>query len=275
MFPARTIIFLACLMCFARVHAQSDTTYILIPAGKYSVGQKGHVLNPLRKVHVDSFYMASTELTNASFKKFVDATGYITDAEQLKNALVFEPGLEEFKWKEDSTASWKYPNGVTRGGIAAKMNHPVTTVSYYDIIAYCTWAGLRLPTLDEWEIASRAGSATSYFWGMGQQHISEYANIWQGRNHLKADSTDGYMYTAPVASFRPNPWGMYDMYGNVFEFCEGKLATDPQEKNVVHARGGSWWCSKNACNFFNSVDIGRVNPHASFSNQGFRTVKSP
>ena len=256
------------------VWAQTDTTYILVPSGEYTVGQKNHVLNPLRKVKVASYYIASTELTNASFKKFVDATGYITDAERLKNAMVFEPGLEEFKWLEDSTANWRYPNGISRGGIEFKPNHPVTTISYYDILAYCKWAGVRLPTLVEWEIASRAGAATKYFWGEEQKDIRKYANIWYGHDHLQPDNTDGFIYTANVASFLPNKWGIFDMYGNVFEFCEGKLPTDKPGKNIAHARGGSWWCSKNACNFFNSVDIGRVNPHASFSNQGFRTAKS-
>jgi sulfatase modifying factor 1 len=254
--------------------AQTDTTFVLIPAGEYIVGQKGHVLNPLRKIKTDSFYMAATELTNASFKKFIDATGYITDAERLKNAMVFEPGLDEFEWLEDSTACWKFPNGISRGGIDGKMNHPVTSISYHDIQQYCAWAHVRLPTLNEWEIASRSGAATLYFWGNDKQDIHNYANIWYGRNHLKADSSDGYMYTAPVASFQPNPWGLYDMYGNVFEFCEGKLPGDKPGKKVAHARGGSWWCSKNACNFFNSVDIGKISPHASFSNQGFRTAKS-
>lgn len=256
--------------CANAQHAQPFTT---IPAGTYTIGQKNHQLNPLRKVKIDSFAIATTELTNALFEQFVNATGYITDAEKLKNAMVFEPGLEEFKWKEDSTAYWRFPNGITNGGIEKKMNHPVTTISYKDALAYCAWAKVRLPSLDEWEIASRVQSNETYFWGDDKTAIVDYANIWHGRNHLEADISDGFMYTAPVASFKPNQLGLYDMYGNVFEFCEGKLANSKGKKNIVHARGGSWWCSKNACNFYNSVDIGRVHRRASFSNQGFRVVK--
>ncbi|MRG48363.1 SUMF1/EgtB/PvdO family nonheme iron enzyme [Chitinophaga sp. SYP-B3965] len=228
--------------------------YINIPAGTYTVGEKGHV----RKVHITGFKIANTELTNASFEKFVLATGYVTDAEKFKNAMVFVPGLAEFRWLEDSTAYWRYPNGVSRGGIEQKMDHPVTTISYHDAQAYCAWAKVRLPTLDEWEIASRVGNTFP-------------GNIWHGRDHLQADNSDGFMYTSPVGSFQPNAIGLYDLFGNVFEFCSGALPGDG--KNVVHARGGSWWCSKNACSFFNATDIGRVQMRASFSNQGFRVVK--
>lgn len=257
------------------LQAQQDSVYIRIPSGRYIVGQESHLLNPRRSVTIRTFLIASTELTNASFKKFIDATGYLTDAERLKNAMVFEPGLAEFKWKEDSTANWKYPNGLAQGGIDHKMDHPVTTISYQDIQAYCAWAGVRLPTLEEWEIASRAGAETPYFWGKDQKRIGDYANIWHGQDHVQADSRDGFMYTAPVASFLPNKWGLYDLYGNVFEFCEGQLPGDPPGNIIVHARGGSWWCSKHACNFFNSADIGRVSRNASFSNQGFRVIITP
>lgn len=251
--------------------AQQEEKFVIVAAGYYEVGKKGHHLNPLRRVWTDSFSIAATELTNQAFAQFIDATHYRTDAERLKNALVFEPGLAEFKWKEDSTACWRYPNGIGHGGIEHKMNHPVTTISYADIKAYCRWAGVRLPSFEEWEIASRAGAGTVYHWGNEDSVISRYANIWQGQDHLTADSSDGYMYTAPVGSFAPNAWGLYDMYGNVFEFCEGALPTDTK-KELAHARGGSWWCSRHSCNYFNSVDIGRVHPHASFSNQGFRVV---
>lgn len=257
---------------FATLQREADSNFVLIPHGTYTIGKKGHLLNPFRKVEVNDFYIAKTETTNRQFEKFITATSYKTDAERHHNAMVFQPGLKEFEWIEDPTAYWRYPNGMSRGGIENKMDHPVTCISYSDILAYCKWAGVRLPSLPEWEIACRAGSDSDYFFGNDRDKIMKYANIWYGRNHLTADSSDGYMYTSPVASFTPNAWGLYDMYGNVFEFCTGKLKAS--EKNTIaHARGGSWWCSKNACSFFNSYDIGRVNIHASFSNQGFRTVK--
>ncbi len=256
----------------SQLFAQADTNFVLVRAGTYTIGKKGQLLNPLRKVKVESYSISKTETTNRQFAQFVNATGYKTDAEKMHSAMVFQPGLKEFEWIEDSTAFWRYPNGINRGGIENKMDHPVTCISFNDIQAYCHWAGVRLPTLEEWEIACRAGSTNDYFFGKDEQEISRYANIWKGRDHLTADSTDGYMYTSPVASFKPNPWGLYDMYGNVFEFCTGKLKEN-ESSTIAHARGGSWWCSRNACNFFNSYDIGRVNIHASFSNQGFRVVK--
>jgi sulfatase modifying factor 1 len=266
------LIHIALNLCTTNMFAQPDSNFVLIHRGTYSVGKKGHLINPLRKVAVKDFYIAKTETTNQQFEKFVSATSYKTDAERMHDALVFQPGLKEFEWVQDSTAYWRFPNGINRGGIENKMNHPVTCISYTDIVAYCKWVGMRLPSLPEWEIACRAGSANDYFFGNNRDNIKKYANIWYGRNHLVADSSDGYMYTAPVASFAPNSWGLYDMYGNVFEFCSGKLK-ESESNTIAHARGGSWWCSKNACSFFNSYDIGRVNIHASFSNQGFRVVK--
>jgi sulfatase modifying factor 1 len=265
------------LSCTGRVEAQNlllhpDSSFVQVHGGTYFVGKKGHLLNPRRKVTLGDYYIAKTETTNRQFTAFIQATGYVTDAERLHNAMVFEPGLKEFEWLEDSTAYWRFPNGISRGGIENKMDHPVTCISFNDIQAYCKWAGVRLPSLEEWEVACRVGSDKDYFFGDDRSLIGKYANVWHGRNHLVADSSDGYMYTAPVASFAPNPWGLYDMYGNVFEFCTGKLKKN--EKNTLaHARGGSWWCSKNACNFFNSYDIGRVSIFASFSNQGFRVAK--
>lgn len=268
----KCILFFLHLCSLVEVDAQADRNFVLVPAGVYSIGKKGHVNNPLRKVSINSFFIAKTETTNAEFARFVDETGYVSDAEKRKNALVFSAGLDEFEWLEDSTAYWRFPNGISRGGIEDKMNHPVTCISYSDILAYCKWAKLRLPSLEEWEIACRAGTTTGYFFGDQPTRLKEFANIWYGKKHMTADSSDGYQYTSPVGSFSPNPWGLYDMYGNVFEFCSGKLKAS-QPATLVHARGGSWWCSTRSCNYFNSYDIGRVNMHASFSNQGFRVAK--
>ncbi len=256
------------------VSSQIAFQFIEIPAGKYILGQRGHVNNPLHTVDLKKpYYISNLEITNAQFKEFIDETHYITDAEKSHNALVFVPGLGVYEWLEDSTAQWRFPNGISRGGIESKMDHPVTCISYRDVLAYCKWANVRLPSLDEWEIACRAGSSTKLFFGNDKTQISKYANIWNGKNHFSQDTTDLYTYTSPVGHFQPNLWGLYDMYGNVFEFCEGSIASARNIANVACARGGSWWCSKNTCNFFNSVDIGRVKKNASFSNQGFRVVR--
>ncbi len=261
------------LLLTTNLFSQSINDFVGVPKGQYWVGKKNYVTNPLRQISIDSFFISKTEITNKQFESFIKATLYITDAQRMHNAQVFEPGLKEFKWLNDTSAFWRYPNGKNRGDIEDKMDHPVTTISYNDALAYCKWAGVRLPLLNEWEIACRAGSTADYFWGNDRTEIKRYGNIWYGHDHLMADSSDNYMYTSPVASFSPNPWGLYDMYGNVFEFCQGERIGEPKNKKIAHARGGSWWCSKNACNFFNSYDIGRVSIHASFSNQGFRVVK--
>jgi sulfatase modifying factor 1 len=244
-----------------------------IPAGTYRVGKADRLDSPVRNVKIKAFLLSKFETTNAEFSAFVSATGYKTDTELHHNGMVFEPGLKEFRWIQDPTANWRFPNGKSRGGIADKMNHPVTSISFHDAEQYCKWAKVRLPTLNEWEIACRAGSKTDYFFGNDGKQVGKYANVWHGRDHLKPDLSDGYLTTAPVGSFQPNPLGLYDMYGNVFEFCSGRLASD-RHTGTRHSRGGSWWCSANSCCAFNSVDIGSVNGHASFSNQGFRIAKS-
>jgi sulfatase modifying factor 1 len=260
--------------CAPLPHNRPTFGFVLIPAGSYSVGKAGSGRNPLRTTHIDSFFLAIYETSNRQFAAFIAATHYITDAEKHHNAMVFQPGLGEFRWLQDSTASWRWPNGITRGGIGDRMDHPVTCISYRDALAYCTWAKMRLPTLEEWEIACRAGTTTDYFFGATDDRIGEYANIWHGHDHLKPDHGDDYMYTSPVGKFKPNPWGLYDMYGNVFEFCTGKLSPT-ESPATAHGRGGSWWCSKNSCHSFNSSDIGSINIHASFSNMGFRAATAP
>jgi formylglycine-generating enzyme len=250
-------------------------SFITIPVGTYTLGAKGHAYNPLHIVKITKpFYISNTEITNAQFDSFVMAKNYITTAEKFHNARIFLPVLRAYEWLNDSTANWRFPNGIKRGGIENKMNHPVTCISYKDALAYCNWAGVRLPTLNEWEIASRAGSQQNYFFTENaKKALPKYANIWYSNSHLKADTTDGFMYTSPVGSFAPNAWGLYDVYGNVFEFCNGTNKHNINKNNIAIARGGSWWCSQNTCSFFNSVDMGRTSKSSSFSNQGFRVVK--
>ena len=246
--------------------------FVLLRAGLYRLGKADHVENPVRSVRLGAFEIARTETTNAEFAAFVKTTGYLTDAERRHNAMTFAPPLPEFRWIRDPSANWRFPNGIKGGGIEGRSNHPVTGISFADALAYCRWAKVRLPTLEEWEAASRAGAATDYFFGANRAEIGRYANVWHGRDHRKPDLSDGYVTTAPVGSFRPNTLGLYDVYGNVFEFCSGRLPSDRSSRRV-HARGGSWWCSPRSCCFFNSADIGSVDVHASFSNQGFRVAR--
>ncbi len=247
--------------------------FVNIEGGYFILGDTSSKINPVRKVMHTAFEISNTEITNRQFAQFVLMTRYITDAEKNKNALVFYPGLDEFEWKEDSTANWRYPNGRSRGGIEDKMDHPVTCISFHDAGAFCAWSKYRLPTLDEWEIACRANTRTKYFWGNQPDSINSYANIWQGKTHKKAARKEDYLYTAPVGSYKPNPFGLYDMYGNVFEFVSDQPEKEEYNTDLAYARGGSWWCSANSCNYFNSIDIGKVNRSASFSNHGFRVVK--
>lgn len=266
----RFILLFCCSILIESIYGQ--TTFVKIPDGEYLIGEKMSIDNPIRKVKIENLEISTTEVTNKEFEEFVLESGYFTLAEKRHNAQIFEPGLGEFKWLQDSTAYWRYPNGISRGGIEHKMNHPVTGICYRDVLAYCEWKGVRLPTFEEWEVAAKAGSQGKYSTDISLDNILEYANIWHLRNHLEADSTDGFVTTSPVKSFKANAWGLYDVFGNIFEFCDGKLEKDGNRK-VAHARGGSWWCSRYSCSAFNSVFIGSVNPNASFSNLGFRVVR--
>lgn len=252
----------------------TDSNYVTIKSGEYVIGEAGNKINPKRTIIIDEFEISKTEITNSQFEKFIVETNYITTAEQLKNAKTFRVGLPEFEWIEDTTAYWRFPFGKSLGSIESKMNHPVTCISYIDIQVYCSWANERLPTLVEWEIASKGGLHQKYFFGDSVLHINTYANIWKNKTHAETPILDTYLFTAPVASFKPNQFGIYDMYGNVFEFCDDQYELLKNNKELVCARGGSWWCSTNSCNYFNSIDIGRINKYASFSNHGFRTVKN-
>lgn len=258
-----------CIILFSK----SDDQFVEIDGGTYRIGAKDNPGNPLRYVKLESYEISKTEVTNEQFAAFVKATGYVTTAEKYQNAMTFRVGLEEFEWIEDKTANWRYPFGKSMGGIEHKQDHPVTCISFKDALAYCEWAHERLPTLAEWEVASRCGSRTRYFWGQDEKRLPEFANTWINDDHLAVPRKDRHLFTSPVASYDANPWGLYDLYGNVFEFCADKTPYFESVKTIACARGGSWWCSLNSCSYFNSEDIGRIDRFASFSNHGFRTVR--
>lgn len=246
-----------------------------IPAGKYALGAKDEPFNSPHTPKLAAYRIADAETTTAQFAQFVKETGYVTDAEKRGFGKVFREGMPDWAWVDIKGACWRLPMGPD-GPNAEKdlANHPVTQISGADAEAYCRWLGARLPTLDEWEAAARAGVKTRFPWG--DEFERGKANIWNGKTHKAEEPGDGFTYTAPVRSFAPNAWGLYDVIGNVFEYCAGLPApVQGREGVLIAGRGGSWWCSTGTCSFFNLVDIGRMDRHGALSNQGFRVVFDP
>jgi formylglycine-generating enzyme required for sulfatase activity len=225
---------------------------VWIPGGEFSMGgpdASGGVCSvdtvadarPVLRVKVDGFWMDKTEVTNAEFARFVDATGYKTVAEiaptkeefpdalpemLVAGAVVFRPppravGLHNHLqwWTYVPGANWRHPEGPD-STIEGRGNHPVVHIAWQDAEAYAKWAGKRLPTEAEWEFAARGGlSGKTYAWGDDFQPDGKImANTWQGRFPVKDEAEDGFAGTAPVASFPANGYGLHDMAGNVWEW---------------------------------------------------------
>ena len=204
---------------------------------------------PKHKVFVSSFWMDETEVTNDQFKRFVDETGYVTTAEKsiewedikkivppgtpkphdsllAPSSLIFfetkTENLSDFTqwWKLKRNANWRQPFGQN-SSIDGKGNHPVVHISWDDAQAYCKWAGKRLPTEAEFEYASRGGvENTLYSWGNEPVDRGDLkANVWEGKFPTNNKIKDEFYYTAPVKSYKPNKYGLYDIAGNVWEWC--------------------------------------------------------
>ncbi len=265
-----------------------EVVLVEVKAGTYTVGEIGHPRNPLRTIGLDAFEIGRSEVTNAQFAKFVEATGYLTDAERSGFGMTFQEGMDDWKWDSTPGATWRFPFGPSRAGIEGKQSHPVTQISFRDAEAYCRWAGFRLPSVEEWEVAARADtpsepeafqrpSSATPMWPWGEVYSPQgrlMANTWQGSSHRNNTMEDGHLYTAPVGQFPPNAWGLHDVIGNVFEYCTDERARDRNGDLWAAGRGGSWWCSNGTCDYFNLIDIGQMHPRATLANQGFRVARS-
>uniref|UniRef100_A0A663M5L1 Sulfatase modifying factor 1 n=1 Tax=Athene cunicularia TaxID=194338 RepID=A0A663M5L1_ATHCN len=210
---------------------------VAIPGGVFTMGTDEPDIQqdgewPARRVHVNSFYMDQYEVSNEEFERFVNSTGYVTEAEKFGDSFVFEGMLsEEVKadihqavaaapwWLPVKGANWRHPEGPD-SSISNRMDHPVLHVSWNDAVAFCTWAGKRLPTEAEWEYSCRGGLENRLFpWGNKLQPRGEhYANIWQGVFPTNNTAEDGYKGTAPVTAFPPNGYGLYNIVGNAWEW---------------------------------------------------------
>jgi sulfatase modifying factor 1 len=307
---------------------------VWIAGGEFSMGTNEEESyeheRPAHRVRIDGFWMDESEVTNQQFKEFVEATSYVTVAERkpeweslkdqlppdavrpdegklVPGSLVFTPplyavSLNDYSqwWSYVPGADWRHPEGPG-SSIDGRMNHPVVHVSYDDALAYCEWAGKRLPTEAEWEFASRGGTdGQRYPWG--EEFTSsgmQMANTFQGVFPSSNAGEDGFSGSAPVKSFAPNGYGLYDMIGNVWEWtsdfynttyfneqltngiasnprgCEIPYdPTEPYAKKRV-TKGGSFLCAQNYCmNFRPSARQGSA-IDTGMSHMGFRCVSTP
>ena len=277
---------------------------------------------PQHLVAVDGFWMDRSPVTNADFEKFVKATGYVTVAERPLDPKAFPgvpsdmlvPGSAVFNatgdpvpldnplqwWRYTPGANWRHPEGPG-SDIGTRADHPVVHVAYEDALAYAKWAGKRLPTEAEFEFAARGGlDRNLYPWGTElMPGHKPAANLWQGRFPAKDSAEDGYAGTAPVTAFAANGFGLYDMGGNVWQWCADwyradyytTLATgggltrnprgpddsfDPQEPGVSKRvlKGGSYLCSEQYCGRYLVGSRGKGEVTSGASNLGFRLVRS-
>ncbi len=292
---------------------------VWVPGGEFMMGSDEAQPDegPAHRVVVEAFWMDRTEVTNAEFGRFVRETNYVTVAERqpdpkdfpgappenlVPGSIVFSPPPGDVSldncfqwWKYVPGADWRHPEGPDTS-IAGREKHPVVQVSWEDAAAFAKWAGKRLPTEAEWEFAARGGlDRMPYCWGEDQRPGDRWlANIWQGRFPNENKLEDGYRGTAPVGSFPANGYGLFDMSGNVWEWCADWYRPDyygasplrdpqgppssfnpnqPGELRRV-TRGGSYLCSDLYCTGYRPSARMNSSPDTGLCHTGFRCVRS-
>ena len=257
---------------------------LLIKGGKFLMGTEDGMSYeaPVHEVTVKSFWMDRHEVTLDEFSMFVSVTGYKTDAEKFGWSGAFN--LKTGEWKKTKGANWRHPDGP---GSEAASSEPVCQVSWNDATAYAKWAGKRLPTEAEWEYAARGGlEQKKYSWGDELRPGGKpVANWWQGSFPDQNTGEDGFIGRAPVESFPPNGFGLYDVTGNVWEWCADWYKDDyyvksgrddprgPDDGKERVIRGGSWMCAENFCTNYRVAARSQATPDSGLNNLGFRCVR--
>jgi formylglycine-generating enzyme len=329
----------------AKTSPSTPQGFAYIPGGIFTMGSEATYAfpneKPAHEVSVSPFLLAVHDVTNADFARFVAATGYITvaersvDWEEIKKqvppgtprppdfqlqpgSLVFQPTAGPVDvsdmsqwWVWTTGASWRHPEGPG-SDITGRENHPVVQVAFEDAQAYAKWAGARLPTEAEWEFAARGGLVRArYAWGEADPHPAEgrhLANTWTGDFPWRNTAADGYAGTSPVGSYPANYYGLFDMGGNVWNWCSDlyagdtfavratrpemcgdpsgppagaglrPLAGDPSPAEVPGqprhvTKGGSFLCNPSYCESYRPSARRGTPPDTGTSHIGFRLAK--
>lgn len=317
-----------------RADASWTNDMVWIPGGTFWMGEEHGQSDerPVHRVTVDGFWLDRTEVTNEQFERFVRATGYVTVAERkpdprdfpgvpeenlVPGSIVFSPpSLQEINraraeaglppaseypmdnhfiwWRYVPGANWRHPEGP-QSDLRGREKHPVVHVAWEDAVAYCRWAGKRLPTEAEWEYAARGRlDRKRYVWGDELTPSGRWlANVWQGRFPLENTAEDGFRATAPVGSYPPNGFGLHDMAGNVWEWCADwylpdyyahspatnprgpDTSFDPNEPGVMKRvqRGGSFLCAEVYSTGYRPAYRMKNTPDTGMQHVGFRCAK--
>lgn len=327
---APLILFAACCCSDLPSRFEAPAGMVWIPGGEFTMGSEGvdskKDEQPPHSVKVDGFWMDATPVTNKQFKEFVEATHYVTTAEKAPTleeimaqvppgtrpppnellvaaSLVFKQtsgpvplNTNRRWWEWKPGADWRHPTGP-ESSIEGKEEYPVVQISWFDAVAYAKWAGKRLPSEAEWEYAAygRQGGV-KYVWGNDEfSEENPQINIWQGEFPYK--STKGEVGTTSVHKYKPNPYGLYDMAGNVWQWCSDlynlntykedaakglvvnpkgpEKCFDPEEPHAIKYvhRGGSFLCHQSYCKGYRITARMKTCPDTSLDHLGFRCVK--
>ena len=289
---------------FARPETPAPGLAIAIAGGPAVTGTDAPVFRedgegPARRVTLRPFRIEAHAVTNRRFAGFVAATGYRTDAERYGWSYVFQdflpPGSDAPSppgtnwWRKVDGAFWAAPEGPG-SSVEARQDHPAIHVSWNDATAFAAWAGGRLPTEAEWEHAAKGGDAAACFpWGAGEPSDEEagWCNIWQGDFPRRNTGADGFLGTAPVDAFRPNGYGLFNMCGNVWEWCadafrvrslSGAAKARNRAAQAEHERvmkGGSYLCHHSYCYRYRIAARSGRSPDTSAGHAGFRVAYDP
>ena len=247
--------------------------------GTITIGSDSREVNekPAFEKNIAPFYIDKNLVSVADFRKFIEATNHKTEAEKFGDSGVYI--FEQAQWNLLKGATWEYPLGETKP--KALDNHPVTHVSWNDAKAYASWVGKRLPTEFEWEFAAKNGENSKYAWGetvlIDGKHM---ANVWQGKSIQEKNTLDGFLLTSPVGAFEPNAAGLFDMGGNVWQWCEnvyesypGSPSPEATNQNLRTTKGGSFMFDQALNNSFTTTFRAKNSIDTSLFNTGFRCAK--